>query len=129
MGREIATDAAKIRALGKNIYGYYFSGACGGCNVFTFMPMIWASGGDILNSDGTKATISSSPQVKDALSFYHQLWVAGDIPPGARTDDGTNFVNAFAAGNIGIAGGGAFSIGELKASFPKLHFGVTPLPA
>lgn len=125
---EIATDAAKIRALGKNTYGYYFSGACGGCNVFTLMPMIWASGGDILNSDGTKATIASSPQVKDALSFYHQLWAAGDIPPGAKTDDGTNFVNAFAAGNIGIAGGGAFSIGELKANFPKLHFGVTPLP-
>jgi multiple sugar transport system substrate-binding protein len=125
---EIESDAAKIRALGKNIYGYYFSGACGGCNIFTFMPYIWASGGDILNSQGTEATISSTPQVKAALSFYHQMWAAGDIPPGARSDDGTNFATAFAAGNIGMAGCGAFCIGQLEQQYPNLDFGATPLP-
>ena len=38
-----------------------------GCNIFEFAPHVWASGGDILNADGTKATLDS-PQVTDALS-------------------------------------------------------------
>jgi multiple sugar transport system substrate-binding protein len=125
---EIEQDAAKIRALGKNTYGFYFSGACGGCNIFTFAPYIWASGGDILNSDGTKATIASTPQVKDALEFYHRMWAAGDMPAGAKADDGTNFLNTFAGGNIGIQGAGAFSIGTLKNSSSKIDFGLAPLP-
>ena len=32
---------------------------CGGCNVFTFMPLVWASGGDILAEDGSKATLDT----------------------------------------------------------------------
>src|SRR6266568_2346493 len=125
---EIEQDAAKIRALSKDTYGFYFSGACGGCNIFTFAPYIWASGGDVLNSDGTKATIASSPQVKDALEFYHRMWAAGDIPPGAKADDGTNFLNTFIGGKIGMQGTGAFAIGSLKNSSSKIDFGVTPLP-
>lgn len=46
---EIEQYAAKIRALGPGTYGFYFSGSCGGCNIFTFMPYTWASGGDIFN--------------------------------------------------------------------------------
>ncbi|WP_220207734.1 ABC transporter substrate-binding protein [Reticulibacter mediterranei] len=125
---EIEQDAAKIRALGKDTYGFYFSGGCGGCNIFTFAPYFWASGGDILNQDGTKATIASSPQVKDALEFYHRMWAAGDMPAGAKSDDGTNFLNTFTTGKIGIQGTGAFAIGSLKSTYPNLDFGVAPLP-
>jgi multiple sugar transport system substrate-binding protein len=125
---EIKQDADKIRALGGDTYGFYFSGACGGCNIFTFMPYIWASGGDILNSDGTKATIDTTPQVKDALSFYRDLWSAGDIPAGSKADDGTNFLNAFATGNVGMVGSGAFAVGTLKQQHPEIDFGVAPLP-
>ena len=28
---------------------------CGGCNVFTWWPIIWADGGDVMNADGTEA--------------------------------------------------------------------------
>ena len=44
----------KLTALGKGVKGFYFSGACGGCNIFTLTPYIWASGGDVLSVDGTK---------------------------------------------------------------------------
>jgi multiple sugar transport system substrate-binding protein len=125
---EIEQDAAKIRALGSDTYVFYFSGACGGCNIFTFMPYVWASGGDILNANGTQATVSPNPILKDALSFYHRMWAAGDIPAGAKSDDGTNFFTPFSTGKIGMLGSGAFSVGTLKQQYPNVDFGVAPLP-
>lgn len=126
---EIEQDAAKIRALGPDTYGFYFSGSCGGCNIFTFMPYIWASGGDILNAEGTQATISPNPILKDALSFYHRMWQAGDVPPSAKSDPGTNFFTPFSTGKIGIQGTGSFAVGTLKQQFPNINFGVAPFPS
>jgi multiple sugar transport system substrate-binding protein len=124
---EIADAAAKISALGDDTYGYYFSGACAGCNAFTFLPYIWASGGDVLNADGTTATLTD-PQVAAALDFYRQMWADGLIPPGAQADSGADFANAFTSGTIGMAGTGAFAINNLKTNFPEVDFGVTFLP-
>lgn len=124
---ELEDYAKKIDALGEDIYGYYFSGACAGCNAFTYLPFIWANGGDILNEDGTEATVDT-PEVRAALEFYRRLWEEGVIPPGAQTDNGADFLNAFATGKIGIAGTGAFSIATLKNDFPDIDFGLTPIP-
>jgi len=46
--QQIHDDAKKIRALGPDIYGFYFSGSCPGCNIFTTSPMMVASGAKIL---------------------------------------------------------------------------------
>lgn len=124
---ELEEYAKKITALGGDIKGYYFSGACAGCNAFTFLPLIWASGGDVLSADGKSATLNT-PAVKDALALYRRMWEAGYIPAGAKTDNGTNFLTAFATGKIGMAGTGAFSIGILKRDYPKVDFGLAPLP-
>jgi multiple sugar transport system substrate-binding protein len=124
---EIADAAAKIRALGEDVYGFYFSGACAGCNAFTFLPYIWASGGDVLNADGTEATMTD-PAVKGALDFYRQMWADDLIPAGAQADTGTDFASAFTSGKIGMAGTGAFSINMLKTEYPDIEFGVTFLP-
>ena len=66
-----------IDALGDDIYGYWFSMNCAGCNAFTFLPFIWASGGDVLSDDYTEATITSDPIVRDALAFYNTIWEEG----------------------------------------------------
>jgi len=124
---EIADAAKKITALGDDNYGFYFSGACPGCNAFTFLPLIWANGGDVLSADGATATLTD-PSVKAALEFYRQMWADGVIPPGAQADTGTDFTNAFTSGKIGMAGTGAFAINNLKANFPDINFGVTFLP-
>lgn len=124
----IEQDSKKITALGHGIHGFYFSGSCAGCNAFTFLPLIWASGGDVLSADGKKATLTSSPAVKNALAFYHRLWIENQIPQGAKVDSGTNFLTAFTTGKIGMAGSGAFSIGTLKNKYPKIDFGLTYLP-
>ena len=45
---EVYEYAKKIRAIGPDTYGYYFSGNCGGCNIFTQAPSMWGSGAYLL---------------------------------------------------------------------------------
>lgn len=124
---EIREDAQKIRALGGDTYGFYFSGNCGGCNIFTFTPLIWASGGDIFADNGKKAIINN-PTVKDAVLLYQGMVRDDLVPAGSKTDTGANFFAAFAGGNIGISTSGSFAIGALNEQYPNLHYGVTYLP-
>jgi multiple sugar transport system substrate-binding protein len=122
---DVETAAQKINALGGGVKGFYFSGACGGCNVFTLSPLIWASGGDIMKGD--KAALDS-PQVGEALALYRRMWDKGLISPSAKTDDGASFGGGFGDGKLGMVGSGAFTVGNLKKDHPTLDFGVTPLP-
>ena len=124
---EIRSDAEKVNALGKDIKGFYFSGNCGGCNIFTFTPLIWASGGDIFSADGKKATLNT-PQMRDAIAFFQGMVKDGLVPSGAQTDTGPNFFAAFASGKVGLSPSGAFAIGALNVQYPNLHYGVTYLP-
>ena len=121
---EIIAQATAVRALGGETYGYYFSGACAGCNAFTFLPYIWAQGSDIVSEDGTMANIDT-PEVRGAVDLYRQLLAADAIPPGAETDTGSSFFSAFAGGNIGIATSGAFAIGILNSQYADMNYGVT----
>ena len=124
---DIEAAAKKITALGNDTYGYYFSGACAGCNVFAMLPLVWASGGDILSADYSQPTFTGS-KVKAALEFYRRMYTEGVIPQGSKVDDGTDFINAFASGKIGMVGTGAFSIALLKTQYPDINFGITFLP-
>jgi multiple sugar transport system substrate-binding protein len=124
---EIRADAEKVNALGGDVKGFYFSGNCGGCNIFTFTPLIWASGGDIFADDGKTATLDT-PQMRDALAFYQGMVKDGLVPAGSQTDTGANFFAAFATGKIGLTPSGSFAIGALNSQFPDLEYGVTYLP-
>ncbi|CAM5761922.1 ABC transporter substrate-binding protein [Labrys miyagiensis] len=124
---EIEADAEKVNALGGDIKGYYFSGNCPGCNIFTFTPLIWASGGDVLSADGRKATLDSE-QLRAAIDFYRSMIKKGLVPEGAQSDNGSNFFAAFASGKIGINPSGAFAIGALNTQYPDIDYGITFLP-
>jgi multiple sugar transport system substrate-binding protein len=124
---EIVADARAVRALGDETYGYYFSGNCGGCNIFTFAPLVWAAGGEVLSEDGRTAELDSEKSVA-AMNFYRTMVEEGLVPAGAQTDTGSNFFAAFANGDIGIAPSGSFAIGALNNQFPDLNYGVTYLP-
>lgn len=124
---EVADYASKVNALGGGIHGFYFPGACGGCNAFTFMPLVWASGGDILVDGGKRATLDT-PQMRDAVNFYRDLVAKGLVPESAKTDSGSNFFGGFATDKVGIAPLGAFAIGNLVKNYPHVEFGVTFLP-
>ncbi|WP_077037066.1 sugar ABC transporter substrate-binding protein [Pelomonas sp. KK5] len=124
---ELEAYAKKIAALGKGVKGFYFSGACGGCNIFTMTPYVWASGGDVFTPDNKQEALDN-PGLRNTLAMYRRMWEAGLIPSGAKTDNGSNFISPFFTGKIGMIGSGAFSIGLLKKEHPEIDFGVTPLP-
>lgn len=120
------TKAAKaVTALGGDTKGYYFSGACGGCQIFTFMPFIWAAGGDILTPSGQPTYTNKI--VGEALDFYKNLVDSGYVDSSAKTDNGASFAAPFATGKVGMVAAGAFYVGALKAH-PEINYGVTPIP-
>ncbi len=125
--QEIVDDARKVHALGKDTYGFWFSGACPGCNIFVTSPMMVAAGSKILPKNGTDEALTGDG-VKTVLEAYKTMWDEGLIPASAETDTGANFVSAFVGGNIGIAGTGGFLISLMKREHPDFNYGMTLLP-
>ncbi|MDK1374586.1 MULTISPECIES: sugar ABC transporter substrate-binding protein [unclassified Sinorhizobium] len=124
---EIEANAEKIRALGDDIYGFYFSGGgCGGCMIFTFTPLVWGSGADILSSDGKKATLDT-PEMRKAVDIYRSMVKKDLVPASSASDNGVNFLT-FTNGKIGQQSIGAFAIGTLVTENPDINFGVTLIP-
>jgi multiple sugar transport system substrate-binding protein len=120
----------KVSALGDDIYGYYYSGACNGCMIFTnWGPITWASGGTFVNEDSTEATFLQ-PIHKRVAEFLRWAYVEGHVPASAETDKGTGFLSVFNGGKIGMQGAGSFVMdGFLKAEKEgKINFGVGPIP-
>ena len=124
---EIHDDAKKIRALGSDVYGFYFSGACPGCNIFTTSPMMVAAGSKILPANGNDDCLTGDG-VKQVLETFKAMWDEGLVPKSAQADNGANFTSEFKTGKIGIQGTGGFLLSELKKDVPNLNFGVTFLP-
>lgn len=124
---EVRSAAEKITALGDGAYGYYFPGNTAGNNVFTFLPLIWAAGGDILSEDGTKATLTS-PAVAGALEHFRAMWAAKAIPPSARNDGAENTISTPASGKVGMWAGGAYTVTGLRRLAPNMEVGATLIP-
>ncbi|MBX4959862.1 sugar ABC transporter substrate-binding protein [Rhizobium lentis] len=124
---EITANAEKIRALGDDTYGFYFSGGgCGGCMIFTFTPLVWGAGADILSTDSKAATLDT-PEMRKAVDIYRNMVKKDLVPAGAASDNGTNFLT-FTNGKIGQQSLGAFAIGTLVTQHPEINFGVTLIP-
>ncbi|WP_332688675.1 ABC transporter substrate-binding protein [Devosia sp.] len=124
---EVEANGEAIRALGEDNYGFYFSGgSCGGCMIFTFTPLVWASGVDILSEDGKTATLDT-PQMRAAVEAYRSMVEKDLVPESSTTDNGVNFLS-FTSGKIGHQSLGAFAIGTLVNDYPEIDFGVTLIP-
>ena len=126
---EVKDAAQKITALGDGNYGFVFSGACGGCNIFSMTPYVWASGGDVLSSDGTTAQLDST-EVTNTLTTYRDMWDGGAMPELVQSDSGSNAGDAFKAGKAGIMNWGTFFVGALEdeADGAKFDWGVALIP-
>jgi multiple sugar transport system substrate-binding protein len=123
---DVKAASAAVTALGGDTKGYVFSGACGGCNIFSLTPYIWASGGNVLNDDGTEALLDT-PEVTEGLNLYREMWKAGEMPELAQTDNGPNAGTPFLAGTVGMRADGTGFLGALVAD-GTVDFGVTPIP-
>ena len=125
---EIEANAENIRKLGDDTYGFYFSGGgCGGCMIFTFTPLVWGAGADILSEDSKTATLDT-PQMRKAVGFYRDMVKKDLVPASAASDNGTSFLS-FTNGKIGQQSLGAFAIGTLVTQYPDINFGVTLIPS
>jgi multiple sugar transport system substrate-binding protein len=124
---ELTAYAKQIKDKVPDAYGYYFSGSCGGCNIFTQAPMMWGSGATLLPTSGDAPALEG-PGVKEVLTMLKDLWEAGVIPESAEADTGQNFFATFETGTIGMVGSGGFAISALKANHPDMNFGIAPLP-
>jgi multiple sugar transport system substrate-binding protein len=124
---ELHDMAAKITALGDGNYGYYLPGNCAGCNIFTFAPMIWASGGKI-----EPAECGDEPLVGDninaVLEWARMMHKEGQIDPAAQAENGETFAEVFGSGKVGIMGTGNFNVVLAKEQNPDIDLGVTLLP-
>ncbi|GCB43353.1 sugar ABC transporter substrate-binding protein [Streptomyces sp. NL15-2K] len=122
--REWDRQARAVDKLGSGVDGTFFGGNCGGCGVFTWWPSIWAAGEEVLNKEGTEASLSSdtAQQVYDT----YRGWVKDDIvAPGARDETGTTWTGVFPKGKVGVMPMPSTTLGLM----PKdLDLGVAPIP-
>lgn len=126
---EIVQDAEKVTATGHGREGFYFSGDCGGCAVFTFLPFIWASGGNILEGSATaQHPTLTEPQVAAALRFYHELWAKHLVPAASPSDSGSTQFTPFESGKVAMFSTGGFGVQTLHQDAPHVPLAATPLP-
>jgi multiple sugar transport system substrate-binding protein len=128
---QIQADATKIRALGGNDYGYFFSGACAGCMAFTMLPYVWANGGNILQPTSPVGTPTLYPNtaLENTLSFFRKMWQSGVVAPTAKTENGTNQFGLFYSGTIGMFVQGTYPFSVLKNQYKNVNFGVELVPS
>jgi multiple sugar transport system substrate-binding protein len=99
---EFADAARAVQDLDiDGTYGTYFGGNCGGCNVFTWWPIIWAEGGAVMNEEGTEATLNTDT-AKEIYGTFGELWDEGVINPESQQEAGPTWTQPFPAGKVGI---------------------------
>jgi multiple sugar transport system substrate-binding protein len=122
---EFKQQAIAIQKLGKpGVYGTYFGGNCGGCNVFTWFPMIWASGEEVMNAEGTKSLLDGAAAQK-VYATWRELQSAGAIAPGSKDETGATWVAAFQEGKIGVM---PYPATLLSTAAKTVDVGVVPIP-
>src|SRR5690349_19474252 len=127
--QDIHDMAAKITALGDGKYGYYLAGNCAGCNIFTFGPLIWASGGKIEPADANDEPLTGENLPK-VLEWARMMHKEGLINPANQSENGSTFAEQLGTGKVGIMGTGNFNLSLLQGQNPELfdNVGVGFLP-
>ena len=102
-------------------------GNCAGCNIFTFAPMIWASGGKIEPAEcGDEALVGEN--IQEVLEWARMMHQEGQIDPAAQPENGETFAEVFGSGKVGIMGTGNFNVVLAKEQNPDIDLGVTLIP-
>lgn len=81
----------------------------------TYYPYLWEAGGQILNSDMTKAAFNS-PAGLEALNFVRTLAEKGYVPKDPLTVSSVDATNLIAAGKIGVV-----TDGSVNPNTPGIH--------
>ena len=117
-----------IDALGDDIYGYWFSLGCAGCKRLHLPALHLGQRRRCAQRRLFRSDHHIGPdRARSPRVLQHDLG-RGLVPEGASIDNGSNFTNAFAGGNIGMAGTGNFSLSRYKNEFPDINFDLFHIP-
>lgn len=125
--QEIHDFAKKITGVEEGVYGYYLAGNCAGCNIFTFAPLIWASGGTVEPLDANDEPLKGDA-VPKVLEWARMMHKEGLINPANQSENGETFHLQFGSGKVGMMGTGNFNITLAREQNPGMNFGITLLP-
>ena len=95
---------------------------------FTFLPWVWANGGEFLNEDGTKC-LFAMPETVEALDFWAELNFRARVTPDAnRSAEAYNANQQFYAGTHAMMMGGNANIPSFKKERPDLRYSTALIP-
>jgi multiple sugar transport system substrate-binding protein len=111
-------------------YGTRLNVRSGGGYMFTFLPWVWANGGDVLNADGTKCAFNTPPAIEALEAWVDMNQKHRVTPEQNRTGDAYNVNESFYAGQLAMYLGGNAAIPTHKRQAPQLQFntGLMPKP-
>ena len=98
---------------------------------FTVYPWVWGAGGDVATLDGDTWTSGlDSPEAQEGLDFWTGLAKDGYSSAGATTWRETDVLDAFAAGDVGMAVMGSWTPGAVVEANADMEgkFAAVPVP-
>lgn len=129
--QEFYQQAKTIAGLHQEgIAGTYVGGQCGGADVFMLFPMVWASGDQIMNKEGTKSLLDG-PSSKKVYEAYRDLAkTENGIGAGSKEENCSTWTTPFLNGKIGVMPYSGAAIASLIKNEQNggFHFGVAPIP-
>ncbi|MGZ4124533.1 MAG: ABC transporter substrate-binding protein [Actinomycetota bacterium] len=120
---ELRADAKAIADPANKVFGLAFPSDGSETTVWEYEALLWAAGGDILNSDNTTATFNAAPGVQ-ALTTLHDIDADGSMYLDFQPDAGKS-EELFNSDKIGMIITGPWDL----SSFPNANYGVQFMPS
>jgi multiple sugar transport system substrate-binding protein len=123
---ELQADAAKLTNKAKRQYGIAMFATTGETSYY-FTPFLYQAGGTETTDDDQHPALNT-PEALKAAEFYTGL--AKYSPPDLWASNSYDGRVAFATGKVGLYIAGAWLVGDLQRSFPKVtsKWATAPLP-
>ena len=120
---DLRAAAKAVTDPANKIFGLAFPADGSETTVWEYEAMLWEAGGDILNSDNTKAVFNEAGGVR-ALSMLQGMQQDGSLYLDFHPDAGKS-ENLFNSGNIGMIITGPWDL----SGFPDANYGVQVMPS
>ncbi len=123
---DLKAAAAKIKAIGGDVYGYGMQGKEIETDVY-FYYAFWSYGGNLIDADGTSGLDTDAAY--KAAELYKSLIDEGLTEPGVTSLNREDVQNLFKQGRVGMMVTAPFLSSQIKEEAPDLQYGVTAIPA
>jgi multiple sugar transport system substrate-binding protein len=116
--------AAKELTTGKR-KGIVIEPSPGPYQNFTWYPFLWSAGGEVVDAKSTKSALRT-PAAASAFDLWGQLIRTGSAPRKVATLSAD--IGPMGRGEACMQVCGFWAIAQLKNLFPKVEYGIVPLP-